>query len=665
MRLCKKPLFMTLRLKHYFFKTSLLIILFLGGSITFLGAQKDYKWEKAPQPTEVIPDAFKTQDAVMIYEHEELQSKFDLSRKIIKRRIKIQTELGLERYARIVVPKQKYMGISILDARTIKQDGSVVDLKAKDIKAIDVISDDDIFDKDEYYLFKVPGVEVGDEIEMICIYEGYAYYTGGTVTLHSYLPVIKAKYTLRINNGLPFTAARYNDMPKPIVDNTLNEFRCIWTAKNLPGLFDQRWAIPYNTIPYSIYDISVPKSGRKKQTQWAGLVKEIDKDFSDIRIRSKKKLNAIYESIIGAKSSASKYEQAVAVHDYINKEMRIMNIPDKEQSNGIEYFLEEKKANPDIIFQIYTNLMKRLDLNYSLAIGRNRYLRDFHVDFPSSYQITNYLFLIENDQKELQIFPLKSRSTYYEVNEIPIQLEGSTLYAMNMQEKDSLQFFKIPFSSYKKNKRLRKIRAIVDLETKGITHMMTETMDGAISTQTRHFYNEASKKGNLEKTFETILDDRIPGAKLKSITSGEMSNKPPFKYKLDYEYELENKVTKLDEDVFKIDIGNWFSHKIQPVKVEGRILDYHPMNSSIDAYNYYLEFKDPIQLANKENLDIKITNDVGSYELSVNQIGDNAISIRSKYIIKKNQIAADKVQLLGELNEAVKKADAEGVLIQL
>ena len=656
---------MILRLKNYPIKFSFLFILLFVSNRSFLSAQKDYKWEKAPQPTEVIPESFKEQDAVMIYEHEELQSKYDLSRKIIKRRIKIQTELGLEKYARIVMPKKRYMRISVLDARTIKQDGTVVDLEAKDIKAIDIVNDEDIFEKDEYFLFKVPGVEVGDEIEMICIYEGYVYYNGGSVTLHSYLPVLRAKYTLKIHNGLPFTAARYNDMPKPIVDNTLNEFRCIWTAKNLPGLFDQRWSIPYNTIPYCIYDISVPKTGRKKQTQWAGLVKEIDKDHSDIRIRSNKKLNAIYEKILGDKSASSKYQQAVVVHNYINKEMRIMAIPEEEQSNGIEYFLEEKKANPSIIYQIYKNLMERLDLNYSLAIGRNRYHRDFHVDFPSAYQITNYLFLIENDQKELQIFPLKSKSTYYEVNEIPTQLEGSTLYAMDMGKKDSLRYFKIPFSNYKQNKRLRKIRATVDLETKGIMHSVTETMDGAISTQSRHFYNNAKEDGGLEKIFESILDDRIPGAKLKSITSGEMNSTPPFKYQLEYEYELENKVTKLDESVFKLDIGNWFLHKTQPVKVEGRVLDYYPMNTSIDAYNYYVEFKEPVQLANKENLDIKVTNDAGSYELSVNQIGDNAISIRSKYIIKMNHIPADSVQLLKDLNDAVKKADAEGMLIQI
>ncbi len=653
------------RLKINLIKTVLLCVSFFLGNSIILSAQKDYKWKKAPQPTEVIPEAFKAQDAVMIYEDEELQSKYDdLSRRIIKRRIKIQTELGLDKYARIVVPKQKYMGISVLDARTIKQDGSVVDLKAKDIKAIDVISDDDIFDKDEYYLFKVPGVEIGDEIEMICIYEGYAYYSGGTVTLHSYLPVLKAKYTLKINNGLPFTAARYNGMPKPAVDNTLNEFRCIWTAENLPGLFDQRWAIPYNTIPYSIYDISVPKTGRKKQTQWAGLVKEIDKDHEDIRIRSKKKLNAIYEKIIGDKASASKYQQAVAVHDYINKEMRIMNIPEEEQSNGIEYFLEEKKASSTTIFQIYKNLMERLDLNYSLAIGRNRYYRDFHVDFPSTYQISNYLFLVENEQKELQIFPLKSKSNYYEVNELPIQLEGSTLYAMDMQEKDSLKFFKIPFSNYKKNKRLRKIKATVNWETKGITHTVTETMVGAVSTQTRHFYNNEKESKNLEKTFKTVLKNRIPDAKFKSVTGGEMNVKPPFKYNLDYEYELENKITKLDEGVFKIDIENWFSHNTLPVKVEGRVLDYYPMNTGIDAYNYYLEFEAPVKLANKENLDIKVSNEVGSYEMTVNQISDNAISIRSKYIIKLNHIPADKVQLLKDLNEAAQKADAEGVLFE-
>ncbi len=651
--------------KHNHSVLKLFLCLFFLNSSLILFAQKDYKWDTDPKLTEQIPEEFVGEDAVMIYEEEELLTTYDITRRIIKRRIKIQTELGLDRYARIVVPKQKYMFVSILDARTIKQDGSVVDLKAKDIKSIDLINDDDIFDKEEYYLFKVPGVEVGDEIEMISVYEGQVYYPGGGIILHSYLPVINAKFKLRINRGLPFSAVRYNGMPEPKTENTLNEFNCVWEAQNLPGLFDQRASIPYNKIPYSIYDFSPLRQSGKKSEHWDQLILDIDEQVSDVRIRSKKKLNAFYENLLGDKSNASKIEQAKIIHDYINREVRLTDIPESEQSNGIEYFLTGKKANFIILFNMYKNLMERLDLNYSIAIGRDRYARGFHIEIPALWQITHYLLLVEDDKGQPHIFPIKTGSVFHEVDEIPTELEGSTLLALDLQEKDSIKVFNIPFSNYKKNKRLRKIKTNVQLNENKITYNFSEKMYGAVSTETRHFYYDAQQDGELSTVFKDILSDRMPDAELVNIKSSEMPGSPPFLYSLNYEINRKDQVTKLDESVYSLSLKNLFSHKIYPVNAKDRILDYHPICSNIDTYNYYLQFDQPVRLANKKNLDVKIDNQVGTYELNVNQINDKAISIRSKYIIKVNQIPIKSIQLLTDLNEAVMQADAQGLLIEL
>ena len=103
----------------------------------------------------------------------------------------------------------------------------------------------------------------------------------------------------------------------------------------------------------------------------------------------------------------------------------MVSIPEEEQSNGIEFFYEEKKADFITIFNMYKDLMRRLDLDYHLAFGRTRYLRGFHVDYPSGFQITSYLFLVADENNDLQIFPLRSKSKFYAVNEIPTELEGS------------------------------------------------------------------------------------------------------------------------------------------------------------------------------------------------------------------------------------------------
>ena len=51
--------------------------------------------------------------------------------------------------------------------------------------------------------------------------------------------------------------------------------------------------------------------------------------------------------------------------------------------------------------------------------------------------------------------------------------------------------------------------------------------------------------------------------------------------------------------------------------------------------------------------------------MTVNQIKENTLSIRSKYIIKSNDIPVDKIQLLADINEALKSAGVEGVLVEV
>jgi len=135
-------------------------------------AQNNYgeiTWTLSTTPSK-IPDSLKNEDAVMIYKTHSLTNERNGSFEFqhaesVFCRIKFLTENGVEKYSKIALAKNGRSSISQLDARTIKPDGKVIDLKSSQIKRMDFeIDKKEDFDI-QYYRFSIPGVEPGDEVE--------------------------------------------------------------------------------------------------------------------------------------------------------------------------------------------------------------------------------------------------------------------------------------------------------------------------------------------------------------------------------------------------------------------------------------------------------------------------------------------------------------------
>ncbi len=654
-------------IKHYLF------LLFISLIIpSFISAQKDYKWDKKDTSLSDLPAEYANEDAVILYDYETRKTTLEnnnfYTRHIIKRRVKILTKKGLDEFGKIVIAKQDDMQVSILDARTFKQNGEVVDLDASSIKSLDINEDEDIFDSNRYKLFSVPGLEVGDEFEMVCVFEGKTIEQGENILMHRYLPVIDSKFELDVYNKIIVFTSVYNNMPKPTVNESLSSYIFSWNLKNLPGLYDERGTISASVLPFFIYELNLTRfyssSAPPKIDNWEDLLNHINDSALDVVVRKRKKLDAILDAIIGDKATASKLEQLQQVHQHINENVQIKSIPDNIASNGIEYFYENNTADFHYLLKMYKALFEKVGVEYYLASGRSRYLGDIRLDFPTSIQITEYLFVVNIDG-DYHLFVPKEKKKYYEMDEVPPELENTSLYMINMTKKDDFKHIKIPASTYKKNRRLRQIKSSVKLDDQAIAHNCKETLSGAISTDIRHYYIHANKNDALQEAVEGLLSHRIPNAKLESAKISKPSIKPPFDFELNYDFTTPNVVVKVDESVYKISIENWLTHNVYNVNPTNRLLDYFPPYAGLDNYSYVLEFDKEISLANKENIDVKIKNDMGSYELSINQVKPNTIILRSKYQINTNHIPVNQVKQLAEINEGAKKADGVEIMINI
>ena len=639
---------------------------------TILNAQKNHKWDKTIDPSPAIPEQFKDADAVMIYDSEKRQTYYEdyrfFSRNIIKRRIKIQTQRGLEKYARIFLPKKSGMHSAILDARTIKQDGTVVDLDAKnDIKAIELSDDDDFLDRSRYDVFSIPGVAIGDEIEIVSIQEGYTIKRGATVILHDFIPILKSTFSVETyNNGILVMATNRNDMAQPQTDNSLNKFSLTWSGTNLAGLYEERGNISARSLPHFIYELNLDRlyknSAPPNIKSWKDLLHYNNREIFDVRIRKSRKFDEVFNAIMSTAKGDSELDKITAIQHYLN-EVKLIKIPEKEASEGVEYFLKKKEGDYSMLMAMYKSLLEKMDIDYLLAAGRSKYVGPIELNFPTFLQITDYLFLLPDENGNSMVLPTKSRTRTYNINEIPLELYDTDIYMISPKDKELFQTVSLTGPSHKKSLRLRKQKAMVQLAEGKIQYKAEETFSGALSTRHRNRHYEALEEESMEEYLTNYLED-MDIAGVDTFSLSEQGPVSPYRYKLFYDFKTENQIVELEEKVYKLSIDNFLAHNIQKAS-KNRLLDYYPPHPYTDGYNYYIQFDQAVKLSNKENIDRKVDNEIGSFSLNVKQVNPTTILLSSKYIIKASRIPVEKVQQLIDLSEAAEKADNEGLILEV
>ncbi|MFK7807791.1 MAG: DUF3857 domain-containing protein [Saprospiraceae bacterium] len=657
-------------LKQHFKYTFLFLFIFSNPFQLF--SQKDYKWNNNVEASPSIPTEFQEADAVMIYEKQLRQTYLEdnrfFSRNIIKRRIKIQTQQGLEKYGRIVIPKKSRMHIEQLDARTIKQDGSIIDLDAKnDIKAIDLTDEDDL-DETKYKVFSIPGVAIGDEIEMVCIQDGYTIEWGATVILHNTIPTLKSEFSVEVHDkGIVVLSTGRNGMPDGKIKKNLGVVTVSWDGENLPGLYEERGNISARSLPHSLYELNVDRLYRNSYSaapdinSWSDLLHFYNENNFDVRIRKQKKFNAVFEKIMATAESTAKIHQLRAVQNYLN-EIKIQKIPESEASEGIEYFLSEKKADFNTLIKMYKSILEKMEIDYLFAAGRSKYLGPIDLRFPTYLQISDFLFLIPDDQGNSVVLPTKGRTGTYGINEIPLELYDTDIYMINPKDKKVFQAVSLTDQGYKKNLCLRKSKATVQLESGVIQYKSEEAFSGAFSTRYRNNHFNWASNGSMKDYLEDYLEDQQVSS-IDTFYLSEPPKKAPFRYKLHYDYQTNNQITKLEENVYVLKMDHFLDHYIQKANAN-RMLDYYAPFGYSDGFNYYMVFDKAVKLSNKENIDLDVKNDIGSFKLTVSQVNPTTLLIKSKYTLKSNRIPVDKIQNLIDLMEMAEKGDNEGIVLE-
>ena len=128
-------------------------------------------------------------------------------------------EKGLKDYNRIVLNRFKgriadYVQIKTVDIRIRKASGEIKDYNVRDLPTPEITEEDDYFDsKDDLFIYDIPDLAVGDELELVTVIESKFLDNGRIVNLYKSYPILNASFTISVPLKVQLKGDIYNGMP--------------------------------------------------------------------------------------------------------------------------------------------------------------------------------------------------------------------------------------------------------------------------------------------------------------------------------------------------------------------------------------------------------------------------------------------------------------------
>jgi hypothetical protein len=262
-------------------------------------------------------------------------------------RVKIFNDRGKESQSKIDIPYDNDIEIKDLAARTIKPDGSIVELQKKDVFDRTIVKQGG--NKVKAKSFAMPSVEAGAIIEY-----KYREVRNNNLTLYERLdfqrdiPVRSVKYTMKplAIPGFGFQMRPFNGRIENSFDKKSEAFS--FSMTNVPAFHEEPKMPPeYEVRPYLlVFYASADDTGKQGASFWAGFGKRIFEDYkSTFKVRDDLR-SAATQAVGDAKTDNDKLQKLVEfVRTKIkNASLRTSGFTDEERDK-----LKENKTPSDTL----------------------------------------------------------------------------------------------------------------------------------------------------------------------------------------------------------------------------------------------------------------------------------------------------------------------------
>ncbi|CAN5157811.1 hypothetical protein BH11BAC6_BH11BAC6_17530 [soil metagenome] len=280
--------------------------------------------------------------------------------------VKILDDNGIEMYNKIYVPMYASSEIKDIKARTILQNGKIIDLLPDAIKETEE-------DGRKYKIFALDGLEKNCEIEYTWTEKRPLSLFGSEVFQRTNIPSQQARFLLITPDYLKFDAKGYNGIAVS-KDTVINEQRYIAaTANDIPQMEEEKYSFtdPYlQRIDYKL-SYNVSKSGNVRLYTWKDLAKQVYPYYTTRTSKEEKALDGFIKKI-SLPSSSNVAATVLAVEDYLKTNININEELIADEAANIDFILKNKSTNNSGIIKMFAGIFDKLGISYQIVYPGNR-----------------------------------------------------------------------------------------------------------------------------------------------------------------------------------------------------------------------------------------------------------------------------------------------------
>ena len=588
-------------------------------------APSEYSWEKNPTYSN-ISDEFTNEDRVALYVFERyeyfhneegnlfvfqtIHKKFRaLNHKAVNQLNTLSIEIG--------------NGVELLDikARTINENGKVVDFDKSSIKEV---TDDE--SRDNYKIFAIDGIEVGNDIEYIISKKIPSDYFGRTYFQYAY-PVLKAKWELSSPTTLLYDTKAYN---APIqLKSELGEKRNIYTAEmnHIPALKEEKYAFVNPRRARIEFRLAYNKGqGNFPILTWDNVAQRI---YENNYILQAKDYEVLDKMIANIDVSSNNLEDKIAsIEEYLKKNILIQEFHHPDFEN-LEFVSKNKVSSERGILKLYVNLFKKLGIQHNIVVASDRDVFPLDKDFSSWDYLRKYLIYLPaidkyiapgNFEYRLGVFPPLLGAT-----------NGLFVHLVQVGDFESAvaHIKEIKALDYHDNYDHMFIKMDLNVD-EGTTHIITERcFKGLSGGYFKQFYNMMDEKAKAE-FIKNIMASKFGKPEYKEMTTHEKSKHEQAK---DAEFIIYADVESEDfmemaGNKILVNIGESIGPQTEMYQEEERKADV--VNDFKRWYIRTIHFTIPkdFSISNPEVVDLNV-----SHEMN----GESVFKFESKHRIEGNQ----------------------------
>jgi hypothetical protein len=421
----------------------------------------------------------------------------------------------------------------------------------------------------------------------------------------------------------------------------------------------------YYTIPNTLTEKQLPMQAyfaQQRDRAGIGIRMDIDQGVNNKETIGYK--HFIEKQILDCKECKDSLDILEKIHNYIATSFIYSNDSAYYFNTSSEGINAGESAEAGVLrefwrYDTYKYIISKLHRAYFFGFIADKRSGVISTSDLSSMAQGDYIFAIVHDSTHYDfIYPKMSKTGYY-INELPFYFEGTDFVAMHYMDYilDPKAQKEIPAEPWiSKTPRtdigsnFRKMSSLVSINsTKQTIQFHTRgSLSGQFSTLGRCSYlNNEIHPFVSEKYSHKIFE--IPGSKLTEKSKFTSSSAKPFRFGIECKYETP---LVIEDSKVSICLTDWFPYILPQIGTKQRTAAVYSDFLYQDQISYQLVFDQKATMIDSV-ANYSIENDFGKFEFSISAVNETTYTIASSLIVASEVLAANNIQSLKEIMDAV------------